>query len=301
MAAAPLGRIVICTVTAPDLDRTVEAYERWFGLKRAHETTVSAAEAGLWGAPATVGARMVYLQSAGGGASYLRFVEGPHVPGYAPMMSHGWASFEIICKDIYELAEAIKDGPFDIVGPPAVLQFDFTDKISAFQAIGAAGEMVYMTHVEEEVPGFDLPMTEEKVDRTFVAILGGPDLPAMTSFYETKFGRPASPPFTTRVTVLSRPHGLDPDTKHTLSTVALADQCLIEIDQFPPTATQRPGTPGYLPPGNAMVGFAIQSLEGLEVPFLSPPVVLDDPIHGGARVAVTTGAAGELIELIETA
>lgn len=295
-----LGRLTAVTISTPDLDRSVEVWMDAFGYLPLERSTVDEALAAAWGARAAAGSRTALIQPQGGSNCPVRFVEGPAVPDYEPMKSHGWASFEFICKDIYDLAEKIANKPFEIVGPPQVLQFDFTDKISAFQAIGPAGEMIYMTHVEGPVPGFDLPRAEAEVDRCFVAILGGPDMDAMRRYYATAFGRESPEPFTTRVTVLARPHGLDPETKFQLSTLALEDATLIEIDGFPETATDRPTAPGHLPPGNAMVSFEIASLDGLSVDFFTPPKVREEAPYDGRRMAVTIGAAGELIELIET-
>ncbi|HJN03489.1 MAG TPA: hypothetical protein QF665_00035, partial [Alphaproteobacteria bacterium] len=74
---------------------------------------------------------------------------------------------------------------------------------------------------------------------------------------------------------------------------------LIEIDDYPKEAKPRATAPDSLPPGVAMVAFAVDSLDDVTIPFLAPPLTVAEGPYNGARVAVGKGVAGELIELVE--
>ena len=50
----------------------------------------------------------------------------------------------------------------------------------------------------------------------------------------------------------------------------------------------------------AMVSFTVPDLDAVRGEFLAPPQVVDAAPYGGRRVAVLRGAAGELVELVET-
>ena len=103
-----------------------------------------------------------------------------------------------------------------------------------------------------------------------------------------------------RMTVLNKANGLDIETTHPISSARIPGGVSIEIDGYPATATPRPTRKGELPPAIAMVGFEIDSLDHLKVPFLAKPRAIAGKPYSGRRVAVVRGGAGELIELIET-
>jgi hypothetical protein len=122
----------------------------------------------------------------------------------------------------------------------------------------------------------------------------------MRSFYSEKFGLSTGRVNQARMTVLNRAHGLDIETTHPISGARVSPQYSIEIDGYPPGSTARPVQEGALPPAIATVSFEIDSLENLKVPLLSPPHAVAAAPYSGRRVALTRGAAGELIELVET-
>ena len=72
-----------------------------------------------------------------------------------------------------------------------------------------------------------------------------------------------------------------------------------EIDEYPEGTTERPCTPGLLPPGIAMVSYTVTDLDSLDIDFFSPPQILEHAPYNGRRVAACRGNAGELVELIE--
>jgi hypothetical protein len=93
---------------------------------------------------------------------------------------------------------------------------------------------------------------------------------------------------------------LPPDTTHLLSTVTLGDGSKIELDQYPPSTGPRLVAPGHLPPGMAIVTFEHGRFDGVP---LNPIGGIHDavlPPYREHRSMTIRGAAGELIELIET-
>ena len=93
---------------------------------------------------------------------------------------------------------------------------------------------------------------------------------------------------------------MDPERLHQLAVARLPSKFLIEIDEYPQSATLRPQRDGYLPPGLSLVSFEVDSIDALKLDLIQPPVVIEEWPYERRRVAVTAGAAGELIELVET-
>ena len=50
-----------------------------------------------------------------------------------------------------------------------------------------------------------------------------------------------------------------------------------------------------------MIAFATPDIDAIDLPLLAPPAAIDAAPYNGRRTAITIGAAGEMIELIETA
>ena len=59
-----------------------------------------------------------------------------------------------------------------------------------------------------------------------------------------------------------------------ICTVKLAGQTLIEIDDYPSAAKERPRNAKSLPPGIASVSFATDSLDRVGLPFVAEPRAL---------------------------
>lgn len=288
-----IGPIRCVTVTVPDLEHAVETYGQYLGYRRFHEQEVSAAHAEYLGAPALAGAASALLEPVSGGDFCFRFISQPLPPAYRPLTTWGWNAAELIVEDVDRLAAELEGSPFRMVGPPEDLSF--SKAIRAMQVIGPAEEVLYLTMVKEALPEFDLPRPACPVDRTFIVILGGTDMPAMQGFYHASFGVPKAPVMEARISVLSQALDLPADTMHPIAAMPLAGQSLIEVDDYPPATRPRECPPGGLPPGIAMVSFAADELPG-DLPagrFSAPP-------YHGCRSALLTGAVGELVELIET-
>jgi hypothetical protein len=274
-----LEQLAGATVVTPDLDAAVAAYGTLFGYRGRPALPVGDALAAAWGCPEAAGARMATLVPERGAARFLRLVEGRPAPGYRALGSHGWNAIEFIVQDLDRLALALRGSAFEIIGPPAVLDFDFTDQIRAMQVLGPGDEVLYLTEVNATIPGFDLPTADSEVGEIFVLVLGAPSIDLAAEPYAA-LGREKGPNLAARIEVLSHVHGLPADQRHALATIALDGRSLIEIDAFPTTATVRPPSSVGLPSGVAMASFTVSALPA------------------GEASRIVRGAAGEWIELL---
>ena len=297
--APTLGRIRAVTTTAHDLAAVEAAYSRYLGYRLVHRGRVPAATARSWGAPAVAGKGLLEMAPAAGEPTLLRFVEQKAPAGFKPMTTFGWNSTEIIVEDPDALEKRLGNSPFRIVGPPKFLSG--SAEIRAMQAIGPANEMLYLTAVVKPLPPErDMPKAESFVGRCFIAVLGGPDIPTLNAFYTETFGRSASAPFNSPITALSRQNGLPLDTRYDLAVVQLGGGTKLELDSYPRVAGPRPRPPGGLPPGMAIVSFEARAFDRLAGKMAAPPLAAELPgPFQGRRTGVITGAAGELIELID--
>jgi hypothetical protein len=286
-----LGAIRAVTYSVPDLGAVEHAYVTQLGYTVAARGRIGAAQARSWGAPAVAGLPVLLLAPASGEAVFLRFIEDAQAAGWSALTTFGWNATEFVVENVDELAIRLDGGAFEIIGPPkALTRFPM---IRAMQAIGPAGECCYFTQVGPG-SGLNLAAARSFVGRIFIVVAAGPDADALFIPY-AQFGNLLDPPVATPVTVISRAHALPVDTLHRHGLVRLTEGTLIELDQYPPSAHPRPAIEGRLPPGMAIVTFAVDSLG--DRAFVAPPATSELPgIHGCC--ACLRGAAGELIEIV---
>lgn len=272
-----LGALRGATVVGPDLDAWTAAYRTYLGYRGGPPGSVGDACAHLWGCPAAAGCRTVTLTPASGAATFIRFVESAVTPAIVPLASTGWNAAEIVVADLDRVAEALADSPFRVLGPPAILDFDFTDQIRAMQVAGPAGEVLYLTEIAGEIPGFTLPVAQSPIDRMFVAVLGTTDLDAAAAWYGAAVGADLSPPIEARVPPIAAALSLDDGTRFRLVTAALPDATLVEIDALPASTVSRTIAECGLPGGIAIMTFDAAGIESDQV---------------------RRGTSGELLELV---
>jgi catechol 2,3-dioxygenase-like lactoylglutathione lyase family enzyme len=289
--------IIAVTLAVPDLASVERAYGDFLGYRVVERGRLSAGLAALWNAPALAGRDCLLMQPESGAAVYLRLVRQAPVEGYAAMRTWGWNSNEILVRDPYAVHERLKESPFRIVGAPKGLSMN--PEIVAMQAIGPAGELLYLTRIPEGKSLFNLGSAQSFVDRTFIVVAGGPDIEAMRRFYTEALGMPATDPAPSRISVLAKAWDLPSEHPFPLSIVRFPGDFLIELDEYPAAATARPRQEGELPPGMAMVSVGVTNLGEVHADFIAPPRAIPGPPYSGRRAAVVRGAAGELIELIE--
>lgn len=293
-----IGPINCVTIACHDLQAMIDSYHLYLGYQLIEHGKVSREQAGLWACAALAGRRYALMLPGGEGPTALRFVESPAPKDYVPFRHHGWNAAEFMVQDTDGIAARLENSPFKIIGPPADLSF--SDKIRAMQALGPAGESIYLTSFKEKLPEFDTPDPKHYVDRVFIVILGGASCAELNTFYGRHFGVPAAPVVPGVITVISNAHGLPPDTPHELAALALRGQSFIEADHMPAGTLPRRALDGELPPAISMVSFEVDQLpEDSELVWLAPPAALAGLPYNGRRAGVCVGAAGEWIELIE--
>ena len=281
-----------------NLGLSEQAYQDFLDYRTVERGTLDAAAARSWGARRWRGARYVVMQPEGSAKSYLRIVHSRHARRHRPMRSEGWNAVEILVQDPDRLAEKLADSPFTIIGPPAFL----TDKknVRAMQVLGPSKELLYLTRIIDPAKSsFNVGRAEVPVAHPFIMVLGGRDMEAMRKFYSGPMQLPFLGPLPYRIRVLSRAYGLPPDTLHELGMVQLPGPFLLELDRYP--AAARPATRRGLPRGGvAMVSFLVERIPDTGLPLLSPPAAAQSFPYRGRRRASLRGAAGELIELVES-
>ncbi|NOT59472.1 MAG: hypothetical protein HOP19_04515 [Acidobacteria bacterium] len=292
-----LQTICMVTLMVPNVSAVATAYEQWLDYRIVNRDVVSVELARLWQAPHVAGRAQCWLQPASGEPVYVRFVEAPLVAGYAPLRTLGWNAVELLVEDPDALAARLADSPFKLIGAPRNLSF--SEHVRAMQVIGPAHELLYFTRITPGKTNFKLGHAQSFVDRPFIIINGGADLEALRAFYIEHFKLNVSPTSAGRIAVLSRAYGLDDDTPQKLALASLPENFAIELDQYPAEVIERPQLTGELPPGIAMVSFTLGSLNEVALPWRQAPQAISEWPYDGHRAAVTVGAAGEWIELIE--
>lgn len=297
-----LGLLLILTFSAPDLNSVETSYNKNFGYEVAERGQVSPDLAKAWGTPNMEGRDFTIMRPEQGGDSYIRFVQNPAISGVEPMKTFGWSAGELLVQDLDDLAKRLRapDSGFQILGEPRTLSA--TSKIRAMQAVGPAGEVLYLTQFPATDPDGALSSfrtARSYVDRAFIAVVGGPDLEAMRTFYGSTFGRKVSEPGFARITILNKANNLDIDTVHPVANIRITDELVIEFDKYPEAATTRPHRHKMLPPGMAMVTITVDNLDDFKGLWLSDPIQLKQLPYGGRRTATIKGVADELIELVE--
>ncbi len=233
----------------------------------------------------------------GEGNTGFRFVESQPAPGYVPFRHMGWNAAEIMVQDTDAVAAKLAGSPFPVIGPPADLSF--SDKIRAMQVLGPSNEALYLTSFKEKMAEFDVPDAVHFVDRVFIVILGGPSVAAINEFYTRHFGVAKAAVMPVRD--LGGLAGARPAARlrHDLAALALTRPVLHRGRHH---ARRRPcrrsAAHGELPPAISMVSFGVERLPDT-LGWIAPPTALPQAPYHGRRAAVASGAAGELIELIE--
>lgn len=291
------GRIMGGVVTTPDLGAALEDYQAALGLTLVEQTTLPADLAASWSCPNSAGARMATLQPQSGAHCFIRLVEQAVPQDFLPTRTYGWAAYELTVQDVFGWPDRLAGSGFEIIGPPkeiAGLPF-----FIPMQVIGRGGEMIYLNEVRENTPSSDLPRAQSLADHIFICILATPDRGANLAWLTDNIGLDISGSYTLEYTMINKAFGLPDGTQSTITMVQKERLPIIEVDDYPDAATVRPKAEGCLPPGCALVTLAVDSLDAVEVDFITPPAVRTEAIYGGQRVASTIGFAGELLELVE--
>ena len=291
-----IGPISCVTVAAPDLQHMIDSYHLYLGYELVDHGRVSSAQAAIWNLPGLVGRRYALMLPGGEGHTFFRFIESKPAADYVPFQHMGWNAAELMVQDTDGIAARLVDSPFKIIGPPADLSF--SDKIRAMQALGPAGESIYLTSFKEKLPDFDTPDPKHYVDRVFIVILGGESCASINDFYSRHFGVAPAAVIPSVISVISKAHELPDDARHDLAALTLQGQSFIEADRMPTGTLPRLAMDGELPPAISMVSFTVSTWP-TDLKWIAPPRALPQAPYYGRRAGVCVGPAGEWIELIE--
>lgn len=289
------GRIMSGVVATPDVAAALADYRDRLRLELVEDAPLDPGLAASWGAPALAGTRMASLRPASGAHCLIRLVEQPVPDAFVPTRTFGWAAYELSVQDVYGWPDRLDGSGFDIVGPPKPIEN--LPYFVPMQVVGRGREMLYLNEVACDTPSSDLPKARSITDHIFIVILATPDREGAMRWYEERLGLDAGGVYTLEYTMINKSFGLAAGTQSTISMLQKARLPIVEVDGYPAAATPRPSAPGALPPGNALVTLAVDTLPtGLD--WITPPAPRPGPLYAGRRAATTRGPAGELLELV---
>jgi catechol 2,3-dioxygenase-like lactoylglutathione lyase family enzyme len=291
------GRIMGGVVATPDLDAALEDYHGRLGLNIVERGELAADLAASWNCPASAGARIATLQPQSGAHCFIRLVEQPVPQDFRPVRTYGWAAYELTVQDVYGWPDRLAGSGFDIVGPPKPIEG--LPYFIPMQVTGRGREMIYLNEVAENTPSSDLPKAASLTDHIFIVILATHDREANLAWLQEKIGLDVGGTYTLEYTMINKAFGLEAGTQSSITMVQKGRLPIIEVDDYPSAATARPCAAGCLPPGNALVTLAVDSLDAVKADFIAPPAVRGGTIYAGKRSATVVGMAGELLELVE--
>jgi hypothetical protein len=293
------GQILGGVVTTPDLDAALSDYAGTLRLRLVEQGLLAADLAASWGCVASAGSRMAVLQPTSGAPCFLRLVEQPVPTDFRPTTSYGWAAYEFTVQDVFGWPDRLAGSGFDIVGPPKELAG--LPYFVPMQVLGRGQEMIYLNEVRENTPSSDLPKAASLVDHIFICILAARDRAATCSWYGRVLGLDAGETYTLAYSMINNAFGLPADTMSQLTMVQKGRMTILEVDDYPPQATDRPRDVGRLPPGNALVTLAVDRLDRPGLDWITPPVARAGALYEGRRSGTVQGPSGELLELVERA
>ena len=295
-----LKSIVVVTLLVNQLAAVEGPYRDELGYRPVHRGVISSEQSSLWAAPDLAGKSFVILQPASGRPVYLRMIEDPAATIPEAGTTHGWNAIESVVQDPDALVGQLEGSAFRVVGPPKDL-WNAPDAPRAMQAIGPSREFLYFTRVIPSGMSIPVSAAATPVDRVFIMVVGGPSMQALQAFYGKTLGLAVGEASNWQISVLSRALGLPAETTYPLAVAALPKEFLVELDEYPRQATPRTVPSGSLPPGPAMVTFAVRELDDFQLRWRSPPARIAEFPYSGQEAGVAVGPAGEWIELVEIA
>ncbi len=284
------------TLCVRDVAASAKRYAEWMDYVVVERGLVDPALAASWAAPAASGRPFVVCRPASGAAVFIRFVQADPPVDYRPLRTFGWSAMEICVSDTLAVERRMRLSPFEVIGPPREL--DGMPEIFPMQVRGPDDEIVYLTQIRGQPAGTRLPVAQSLIDRLFIMVLASSNLTQTRRWFAEGLGLVAHGEVSLRYTMLSKAFGLPPETKHVIATGGHDVDTFLEFDQYPCAATARPGEPGQLPPGIAIVTLDHPDLESVAVDWLSPPQARPGAVCGGRLQGVVRCPDGALIELV---
>lgn len=292
------GSILGGVVVTPDLDAALADYHGRLGLGVVEKGVLAPDLAESWGTPASAGLPYAMLRPQSGAHCFIRLIEQPAHRDFRPTRTYGWAAYELSVKDVFGWPERLEGSGFRVIGPPR--EIAGLPYFIPMQVLGRGDEMIYLNEVAMDTPSSDLPKAHSQTDLIFIVILAASDRMASVDWYRRALRLDEGDSYTLEYTMINAAFGKPAGTQSVITMVQNERLPILEIDDYPAEAMARPFHPGMLPPGNALVTVAVESFDGLELDFISPPVLRHGDLYMGNMVATVRGPSGELLELVET-
>jgi catechol 2,3-dioxygenase-like lactoylglutathione lyase family enzyme len=293
------GQILGGIVTTPDLAGSIADYQGRLGLSLVERGMLRADLAASWGCPDSAGAAIATLMPKSGAPCAIRLVEQDVPPGYRAVSSYGWAAYEITVQDVFGWPDHLSGSGFEIIGPPR--EIAGLPYFVAMQMLGRGQEMIYLNDVRMDMATTDLPKARSPTDHIFIVILATPDRSATVAWYAKHLCLDAGDTHTLNYTMINKAFGLPDGTQSVITMLQKGRMPIVEVDEYPASAVARPGSARRLPPGNALVTLAVDSLDALTLESIAPPLARPEMPYDGRRAMTVFGPAGERIELVEIA
>jgi catechol 2,3-dioxygenase-like lactoylglutathione lyase family enzyme len=296
------------TVSGERLDDVIGVYADTFGWSVRWSGQLGDALARAWGID-NPSRRVVVVGPAGERRGLIRLVEG-ETPPPPPLGTDGWSSLEITVRDCDGLHERLVKSPhFRVNGEPHDLKFsDAPPGQRAMQAVGPAGEQLYLTQILRQTPGRELVVPPDGADvgGMFIAVLCTHDYPAARAFYVDVLGYDCYIESEVSLSAATREMGVSPETRYQLAAFKPLGETRIELDGYPANVgAARSVRPGELPPGFGLASLyvtdfdaALAAVRAAGARVLGDPQSHEPPPYDGQRAIVVVGGAGELVELI---
>lgn len=241
------------SVLAPSLRAAVRFCREGLGLSLLDEGRLDETSAAAWGAARRAGARVVVMGSQDHPLGALRYVEAPDSWSGAPLRRLGWAASELVVPSLDAVERRLEALGLDGVRrlrPPGLLASG-QGALRAAQWVGPAGEVLYLTEISGEVPGFWLPRSADAPTHLFALVAASVRLEATRSWLVELLRVPVASDHPVAVGVLNDAFGLAPTCRHRISSLQLDGPSLIEVDQYP-SAADPSGAPGASVAGAVM-------------------------------------------------
>lgn len=279
-----------------DVPAATQRFAQWLDYVLVEEGNVPADLAAAWDAPASAGRRYAILRPASGADVFLRFIEGDVVPDYRPIRTYGWAALEICIEDVKAVHQRMLGSPFEIIGPPS--EIAGLPTIHPMQVRGPDQETVYLTQILTVDPADGLPIVQSFIDKLFIIVLASPDMRGTAQWFADVLGFQNDPPLAIPYRMISLAFDLPLSQRHEITTAQWDGNFVFEVDQYPTDATERPCNAGTLPPGVSICSIVHPDIDGLDLEWLSPPVVRHGVQYAGRRTGVVRTPEGALLEII---
>ncbi|PXW76274.1 hypothetical protein C7451_10545 [Blastomonas natatoria] len=292
------GKIMGGVAVTPDLAGSLADYQGRLGLDLVEQGPLPADLAASWGCAGSAGLPYAMLRPQSGAHCFIRLVEQPDVPGFRPTRTFGWAAYELTVRDVFGWPDRLDGSGFRVIGPPR--EIAGLPYFIPMQVLGRGDEMIYLNEVAMDTPSSDLPKAHSLTDHVFIVILAAKDRMAAVDWYRHALRLDEGESYTLEYTMINAAFGKPAGTQSVITMVQNERLPILEIDDYPAEATDRPSHAEMLPPGNALVTLAVESFDDLDVEFLTPPVLRHGDLYMGNMAATVRGPSGELIELIET-